>query len=66
MPANRSQTMPMNSITAMSRGFSIRATSSGPNQNATNARINTIAVAKILPTTVNLPRKTVRFTTPNI
>jgi hypothetical protein len=63
IPANRSQTMPMNSITTMSRGFSIRATPSGPNPNATNARINTIAVATILPTTVNLPRKTVRFTT---
>jgi hypothetical protein len=46
------------------KGFSIRPTPIASEQNAPNARINTIAVATILVITVNLRRKTIRFTTP--
>ncbi len=66
IPAKKSQTMPANSMNRISRGFSVLGSSIGPNQNAANARTNTIAVAMILVITVNLRRKTVRFTTPQI
>ncbi len=58
--------MPISSMNRMSEGLSIRAASNGPNRNATNARINTMAVATMLLIAVNLRRKTVRFTTPEI
>ena len=56
MAANRNKMMPMDILNA----------SIAPHQSAPNARINTIAVATILLITVNLRRKTVRFTTPEI
>jgi hypothetical protein len=64
MPASRNQTMPANSLNRILRGSSIGTACFAPNQNAPNARINAIAVATILPTTVNLRRNTVHFNTP--
>jgi hypothetical protein len=60
------QIMAANNKNRIPKGFRIRPTPIASHQNAPNAKINAIAVATILETTVNLGCKTVRLTTKKI